>query len=67
MNSKNIPSWATNDEELMIRCAGKRAALRLQIARYYWQNNMTTQDVATACNVSVGMVEAVIHRLKREL
>lgn len=62
-NRRNRPAWALNDKSLMVKCVGKRAALRFQVAQMYWQKNMTSQDIAKALELTHGAVRMILNRL----
>jgi hypothetical protein len=62
-NRKTRPSWALDDRQLMLKCVGKRHALRFRIAQMYWQKNMTAQAIAEALNMKRNAVELILHRL----
>lgn len=62
-NRRSRPPWAMNDRELMLRCVGKRHAMRFQIAQMYWQKNMSADDIATVVGMSVGAVKMILSRL----
>lgn len=62
-NRKTRPVWAMDDRQLMLKCVGKRHALKFQIAQMYWQKNITAQDIATAVGMKLKAVELILIRL----
>jgi DNA-binding MarR family transcriptional regulator len=54
-----------DEQQLMLKCIGKRHVQRFTIAQLYWRENRTAQEIANTLGLTLGAVEKIIQRLSR--
>jgi hypothetical protein len=65
-NRTSRPAWAENEKQLVLHVMGKRVQRNITIARMYWLENNTAQEIADELEMKLFAVQAVINRLRKE-
>lgn len=67
MRKAKTPDWALKgDKQIMLRCVDKAQMKRFKVATMFWQQKMSTLDIAEALETTQKSVERILHKLRKK-